>query len=300
MTETQTSALGERTRVEEYARVPIKGQITKLNGLSARKVANVIHNSLMLVENTEELNYNASARLYKLFTSRMDEDQKAELKGILSEYRNEDAEFKRRLEGVTNFRHSRKKDLAGNGTYKISTAEDLAADIFANVQYRAAISTASGKQEDPDLEGLARGYLKMEPELKKRGMTIDSVQLNHLTSDYSIGGRNIYRSYMEDFMGKYNESVRSRAKMTIRGEGKDFVGPVRGDSLKERFDRDLENGFVGEQKSAPEGFTLPQVATIENRLEVLFGEGDDTKTQQEPVTTKGKSEQLNTKALLLQ
>ncbi len=281
MTEILTAVPVQRTGAETYESRPID----KLNGLSIRRLANIIHNSLMLVENPESLNYNTAARLYKLFTNNLDVEQKLALKEVLRGYCNEDAEFKKRLLEVYRFQLNRRSELSSSGDYRINSTDDIAADIFANIQYRAGISTASGKSEDPKLEGLAGKYIKREPELRKKGITIDSVQLNSLTASYAVGGRskyanrNIYRNYVEDFMNKCHASNNSSMKMTIREkDGSTMIAPIRGDSLEERFNRDNEKGFVGEQTSAPEAFALPEVKAIENRLEVMFRD-EDTKTQ---------------------
>ncbi len=296
MTETLTAAPIQKTGAAIYKEAVLNRPISRLNGLSVRKIANIIHNSLTLVENPDSLNYNTSARLYRLLTKSLERDERMNLNALLSEYASEDEDLRNKLIELNRFRRNRAEELSTYGRYQLNSADDVAADLMAKIAYRAGMANArfaeTGKSESLRLEELAEKYAKKKDELKGRGINLDSVfstQLNHLTVSYNVGGRNIYRNHLEDFMSKYNELNKSSMKMVIKKNGcPDMVAPVRGSSIEDRFKLESKNGILDKAPDASE-HVLAENHQREalDKLEYLFGE----KT--------AKPAKLNTDALLL-
>jgi hypothetical protein len=280
---------------ELYRRPDINKPINELNGLSVRKVANIIHNSLTLVEEPEELNYNTSARLYKLLTKNFTLEQKMKLGSLLNTYALEDKAVRIRLVALSS--HMRKRQ-----DYAIESEDDLSADIMANIMYRAGCANATfdltGKSANPHLEQLVDRYASKKQELEQRGISIDAVlsaQFNRLGVDYSIGDRNVYRRYLEDFMEKYNDPKKN-AVLFIKGE-KNLAVPVPGSIDRLLRIHNKEPGIVGEVESQAHAAGKVQASSVlaksfgeeeSDRIEILLGEEQDTKNHAN-ITERGST-----------
>ena len=207
-----------------YKQPELNMPIESLNGVSIRKAANVIYNSLMLVEEPEGINYNITARLYRLFTQNLDSKQKGWLNWLLSkEYASKDAKLKRRL--------GRLKQLSKFRMLKkgIETEADLAADIMANIMYNTARANTNYaktlKEGSAHLYLLVDKYSAMQPELKEKSINLQTVldrQLNTLDAAYGT----IYKSKVEEF-------TREHTKKKIAEDGVEAKVLAKGDDGEE-------------------------------------------------------------------
>ncbi|MBW3012307.1 hypothetical protein KY311_03915 [Candidatus Woesearchaeota archaeon] len=196
--------------------VEINRPIAELNGLTVRKIANLIHNSLMLVEHREGIYYNTASRLYDKLTAGLTGRQKNILDRLLYyEYGSDDKEFKYRY---VRLKQIRKFELVN--TKEIKLGEDLAADIMSDIMFNVAKANANFARTmqtgDLRLEDIAAKYIGMEDELKEKGINLSDVlheQINHIDHEYG----KMYRGYISGFMDKYNDQKAS-AKEKLNGQ----------------------------------------------------------------------------------
>jgi hypothetical protein len=260
----------------------INRPIRKLSGLSVRKMANIIHNSLMLVDNLQELNYNTTLRLYRLLTRGIDKNQRIELSSLLNEYASDDEELRKRLVQLSKYSRERSYELNGNPSYPINTEEDLAADVMANVMYNAGRANAmfhvTLESKDPCLGKLAKRYSAMKSRLKRRGISFDnafSTHLNHLASNYIVGRHNMYGNYLENFMDNYHSLNKQDTKLVVKDKnGIQRVTSMQG-SIEDRFKSERQNGITQEgDVSAESVFGEAHEKGALAKLDSLFGEDE--------------------------
>jgi len=207
------------------SRLDINRPISSLQGLTVRKVANIIHNSLMLVENPEEINYNTAAKLYGLLTKEFTFEQKIKLDFLLNDvYASEDDKLAERMAELSRF-----KDKSTYATSAINTEEDLAADVMANLMYNAAKANATfdvtRKTGDAQLEQLADRYVGMRAELRMKGINFEEALAKHL--NHMVVETQVYKKYANEFMNKYTEKEKSSVKFFVKGnEGQRLAAPV--------------------------------------------------------------------------
>lgn len=206
-----------------YENPDLNKRIDDLDGLSVRKVANIIHNSLMLIENPEPVNYNTTSRLYRLLTEKFTFAQRQNLDSLLNNtYASEDEELKKRLDGLTRYKW--------RATYSIDTEEDLAADVMANLMYNVAKANArfyvTRKTGDAHLEQLADKYYSMKPELEMKGINFEQALAKHF--NHMVVETHVYKKYANDFMNKYTEKQKKDIKYFVKGDGEHLETPVRG------------------------------------------------------------------------
>jgi hypothetical protein len=223
----------------------INKPISYLQGLTVRKVANIIHNSLMLVENPEEINYNTAARLYRLLTKEFTFEQRIKLDFLLRDvYASEDDELGKRLTELSCFKRT--------STDAINTEEDLAADVMANIMYNTAKANATfdvtRKSGSLNIESLVGSYFTMLPELTQKGINIDNALNSGLKGiDAQLG---MYNKQVTQFIGSYVELRKEHDRSAIKLAIKDGNGETRIEEGADKFIRqhqeDSREVFVDE------------------------------------------------------
>ncbi len=223
-------------------RLGINKPIGYLQGLTVRKVANIIHNSLMLVENPEEINYNTTARLYRLLTQEFDGGQKTDLRALINNYCEEDADFKKRMTELNRFQLSRKRDLFDKGVlrpnYEIKSADDFAANVMADIMFNTAKANATfdivtKKSGNLNIESIVGSYIAMLPELTQKGINIDNALNSGLKDmDAQLG---MYKKQVAQFMDNYVGLRKEHDRTAIKLAIKDGNGETRIEEGAEKF-----------------------------------------------------------------
>ena len=221
--------------------------IAHLNGLSLRKIANQIHNSLMLIEEPSATEYKTAARLYRLLTQDLSLKQRVRLEWLLDkEYSSEDTELAKRWQTAKGYALH----------HRIETEDDLTADIMANIMYDVGKANANFYQTRKtgalDFEKLAGRYLMMEEGLKQRGVSLMNVIRSSFNS-IAVKYWSPYGKYVTSFMEKYDAlngsfadpSVaklnRAASGLTVEEVLKQYAPQITLPERTKGFDRDTKH-----------------------------------------------------------
>lgn len=117
--------------IDIYTNTALNTGIDRIGGMTVRRAANVIFNSVMLAENPDESTYKVGARVLKRFLSNISENEGKNLRGLLRYYALDDTEFTKRYSGIL---------MTSKSNGKINTSEDLTTDIMANIMYEKAVA----------------------------------------------------------------------------------------------------------------------------------------------------------------
>ncbi|MBN2111698.1 hypothetical protein JW707_01230 [Candidatus Woesearchaeota archaeon] len=237
-----TAETDEKTSENIYSpRAYINQPVESNKGLSIRRAANLIHNSLMLIEKPEDINYNAASRLYNMLTKDFTARQVIELNWLLRvKYASEDAELAKRL-----YRLSKFKNREG-----IETREDLAADIIASIMYDVAVASAGKEEKSPELGKLAEKYVAMEngfDEEKRKKLNLDAVMHEEISNIVGVEMFG-YKRHYNDFMDSYT----AQKKETLKVISKDGNGDKKVTELKCGVE-DFLNGQYNHGKTVVSG-----------------------------------------------